>query len=159
MNARLKVHLSKLIASPAKGEYILILELTADRIINVGRLGAISFPKGFYAYVGSALGGFKSRINRHLVEDKKPKWHIDYLLNEARILQVILHETEQRLECLLSQALANELLSIAGFGSSDCQCRSHLYFASHRPNLEMSVGKAIAQITTPEKQPKESSRF
>ncbi len=155
----MKTNLNSLIAGSAKGGYILILELSADRIINVGRLRAISFPEGFYAYLGSALGGFKSRINRHLIEDKKTKWHIDYLLNEARVLQIILHETEQRLECLLSQALANELPSIPGFGSSDCQCRSHLYFASHRPSLELSIRKAIAQITTPEERFKELTEF
>jgi Uri superfamily endonuclease len=159
MSIYLKTHLNDLIASPAKGGYILILQLDATKKINVGRLGAISFPEGFYAYLGSALGGFKSRINRHLIEDKKPKWHIDYLINEARILQAILHETELRLECLLSQALARELPFIAGFGSSDCPCRSHLYFANHRPSLELSIRKAIAQITTPEEFPKELTRF
>jgi Uri superfamily endonuclease len=159
MSTHLKVRMNYLPASRAKGGYILILQLDTTKKINVGRLGAISLPEGFYAYLGSSLGGFKSRINRHLIEDKKPKWHIDYLTNEARIVQVIFHETEQRLECLLSQALVKELPFIPGFGSSDCHCRSHLYFASHRPSLELSVGKAIAQITTPEEHPKEPSRF
>ena len=143
------------IVSSARGAYILLVKLDTNKTITVGRLGAISFPEGFYAYLGSALGGFKSRINRHLTEDKKPKWHIDYLLNEARVLQVILYETEQRLECLLSQALTNELPFIPDFGSSDCQCRSHLYFATHRPSLKMNINKAIAQLPTPEEHPKE----
>lgn len=141
-----------------KGGYILILELSAARTINVGRLGAILFPKGFYAYLGSALGGFKTRVNRHLNPKKEPKWHIDYLSNEARILKVFFYGTEKRLECLLSQVLTEELPSITGFGSSDCQCRSHLYFATERPRLELCITKASAQLITPENA-KELTRF
>lgn len=154
MTIYFKTHLNDLIVGPAKGGYILILQLNGTKKINIGRLGAISFPQGFYAYLGSALGGFKSRINRHLTEDKKPKWHIDHLLSEARVLQVILYETEQRLECLLSQALTNELPFVPDFGSSDCQCRSHLYFATNRPSLEINISKAIAQLTIPEEHTK-----
>ena len=142
------------IVSSARGAYILLVKLDTKKTITVGNLRTISFPEGFYAYLGSALGGFKSRINRHLTEDKKPKWHIDYLLNEARVLQVILYETEQRLECLLSQALTNELPCIPDFGSSDCQCRSHLYFATDRPSLEINISQAIAQLTAPEEHKK-----
>lgn len=105
----------------AKGGYILLLKLDAEKTINVGSLGTILFPQGFYAYLGSALGSFKSRISRHLAEGKKPKWHIDYLLNEAEALRVILYETEQRLECLLSQALVDQFSFVPGFGSSDCR--------------------------------------
>ncbi len=136
----------------SKGSYILILELKAAKTINVGRLGTILFPKGLYVYLGSALGGFKSRINRHLNPTKQPRWHIDYLSKEARVLEIIFYQTETRLECLLSQALDDELPSITGFGSSDCQCRSHLYLARERPRLELLIARASAQLIPPEKQ-------
>jgi Uri superfamily endonuclease len=139
-----------LITSSAKGGYILVAKLDTKERINVGNLGLIPFPRGFYAYLGSALGGFKSRINRHLTDGKKPKWHIDYLLNKAKISQVIICETQRNLECLLAQALADELTHIPGFGSSDCKCQSHLYFASHMPKLELGIRKAIAQVAFPE---------
>ncbi len=137
-----------IVADSAKGGYILIIKLDTTKKIGVGKLGMLSFPQGFYAYLGSALGGFKARVNRHLHylnRSKKPRWHIDCLLAEANVVRVILYETEERLECLLSQALANELLPIPGFGSSDCHCQSHLYFAPDIPMLESSILKAISR--------------
>lgn len=144
-----KVCLDDLTVSSAKGSYILIMLLNSEKKIRVGSLGGIPFPEGFYTYLGSALGGFKSRVNRHLTEDKKPKWHIDYLLSEAKVLRVIFCETERRLECLLSQALVDGFSFIPGFGSSDCRCQSHLYFANDESSLKLGIRKAIAEIALP----------
>lgn len=154
-----KVRLDDLRLSTAKGGYVLIVELDAKKNIDVGSLGLISFSGGFYAYMGSALGGFKARVNRHLAEGKKPKWHIDYLLTEAKVVQVILCETERRLECLLSQVLANEFSSVPGFGSSDCRCKSHLYFADNRAYLERGIKRAIADMALPRQVCKETPGF
>ncbi len=112
-----------------KGSYVLLIELTEEQTITTGSLKAIYFPRGYYAYVGSAMGGFKSRLNRHLKSDKKPHWHIDYLLEKAAISEIILCETKDRTECAIAQALSCQFDSIPGFGSSDCKCRSHLFFA------------------------------
>lgn len=142
-----------------KGSYVLIVGLHAEKRIHVGNLGVIPFPPGCYAYLGSALGGFKSRLNRHLTKDKKQKWHIDYLLSEAQVLQVILCEVERRLECLLSQVLANEFSSVPGFGSSDCRCKSHLYFADNRACLERGIRRAIADMALPRQACKETPGF
>lgn len=154
-----KVSLDDLEVSSIKGGYVLFAQLDAGKRIHVGSLGVIPFAEGFYAYLGSALGGFKSRVNRHLTEDKEPKWHIDYLLNEAKVLRVILCETERRLECPLSQALVGGFSFIPGFGSSDCQCQSHLYFANDRSSLELGVRKAIAQVALPREFFKEMAGF
>jgi hypothetical protein len=64
----------------APGTYVLILELTTRKVIQVGALGRIKFTAGWYAYAGSAFGpgGLAARINRHLMSAKKPHWHIDY---------------------------------------------------------------------------------
>ncbi len=115
-----------------KGSYTLLIQLTEEQAITTGSLKAIYFPRGYYAYVGSAMGGFKSRLNRHLKSNKKPHWHIDYLLEKASIVDIILCETNDRMECIIAQALNGQFDSIPGFGSSDCKCRSHLFFAANK---------------------------
>lgn len=112
-----------------KGSYILLIRLPQEQTITTGRLKATYFPGGYYAYVGSAMAGFKSRINRHLRNDKKPHWHIDYLLEKASISEIITCETKDRTECAIVQAISCRFDSIPGFGSSDCKCPSHLFFA------------------------------
>lgn len=136
----------------AKGGYILIIKLNEERRIVIGCLGMLCFARGFYAYLGSALGGFKLRINRHLIKGKKPKWHIDYLLREAEISGIVLYETQRRLECLLSQTLVHEMAFIPGFGCSDCHCQSHLYFANDERSLTASMDKAVARLALPGEQ-------
>lgn len=116
-----------------KGIYLLLIGLPEKQKITVGSLGNISFPAGHYVYIGSALGGFKSRLNRHLRKEKLTKWHIDYLLRKASLQDIIICETEERLECAVAQALGRRLKVIPRFGSSDCRCEGHLFF-SNRTN-------------------------
>jgi Uri superfamily endonuclease len=129
-----------------KGSYILLIELPQTREISVGRLGLLTFPQGFYAYVGSAMNGFESRINYHLREKKKSRWHIDYLLQQALIKEIILWETEERVECILAQTLSKEFHPISGFGSSDCRCSSHLYFEAEKGKLEKGILEAVKSL-------------
>ncbi|RLC94559.1 MAG: GIY-YIG nuclease family protein [Chloroflexi bacterium] len=132
-----------------KGSYVLLIELPESRVIQVGRLGLRTFPRGFYAYVGSALNRLGPRIARHLRVQKKCHWHIDYLLKEASIKQVVICETSDRVECRLAQTLAKELPSVVGFGSSDCRCSSHLYFAPEPQELEHCVLEAATTLAKP----------
>jgi Uri superfamily endonuclease len=118
------------------GIYVLLLH--GCGAVRVGSLGTIEFTSGFYGYIGSALGsGGLARVSRHmrvaLARDKKPRWHIDYLLIDQgfKLLQVYCAATTERLECPLAQAIA--LPSIPGFGSSDCSCQSHLFFSPDDP--------------------------
>jgi sugar fermentation stimulation protein A len=104
--------------------------------VKVGALGALEFPQGFYAYCGSAMGGLKSRINRHLRRKKKIRWHVDYLLERGRVRGVLLAVTNERLECQLAEGLSNVFNTYAGFGSSDCHCPSHLVFSKELPALQ-----------------------
>jgi len=120
-----------------KGIYLLLIRLSEAQAIAVGSLGVVRFQRGYYAYVGSALGGFKSRLNRHLRKDKIPKWHIDYLLQKATIQSIIICETEERVECAIAEALSLRFESIHGFGSSDCKCPSHLFFAAEEMEQEI----------------------
>jgi sugar fermentation stimulation protein A len=117
-------------AGAVRGSYILLIELPKAQMISVGRLETISFPRGYYAYVGSAMGGIKGRLGRHFGANKKTHWHIDYLLEKASINGAIVCETEDKSECNIAQALDVQFDAIPGFGSSDCKCRSHLFFAN-----------------------------
>jgi sugar fermentation stimulation protein A len=110
------------------GTYVLFLRLPRKKWIEVGKLGAICFPAGLYAYVGSALGGWEARVNRHLNGGGKMHWHIDYLRTEAQVKGAIVFESPERLECVISGAIAETSHIVApGFGSSDCDCTSHLH--------------------------------
>ncbi len=118
------------LGNEGKGSYVLLINLPEEQTISIGSLKASHFHPGYYAYVGSAMAGFKARLNRHLKEDKRPHWHIDYLLPKAAINGIILCQTQDRTECALAQALKSQFDSIPGFGSSDCKCHSHLFLAA-----------------------------
>ena len=122
-----------------KGSYILLIQLCEGQVIKAGRVPDSYFPGGYYAYVGSAMGGLKSRVNRHLKENKRPKWHIDYLLQKASIKSIILCETDNRVECAIAQALNPQFDSIPSFGSSDCKCRSHLFFSGDKSHMKSTI--------------------
>jgi len=115
-----------------KGSYILVMKLEKDKTIQVGKHGKIYFKNGFYIYVGSALNGLEQRINRHLKTNKKKHWHIDYLLDFAEIIGILYKESEIKTECEISSKLEKKLESIFGFGSSDCRCKSHLFYGSYK---------------------------
>lgn len=121
-----------------KGIYVLLIRVRDDASIDVGKLGTIEFSAGFYAYVGSALNGLDGRIKRHLRINKKRHWHIDYLLEVATIEEVIYAETEESLECELADSLA-ELEVVEQFGSSDCKCKSHLFFSKSLETIKDTV--------------------
>jgi Uri superfamily endonuclease len=112
-----------------KGVYVLIIQLTADAEIRVGALGTIPLGKGLYAYVGSAQNSLERRIDRHLRKRKRVFWHIDYLLENpvAQIVTVFFKEASKTAECAIAEAIGQRGEAVAGFGCSDCSCRSHLF--------------------------------
>lgn len=111
----------------AFGTYVLLLGLSELRFIGIGAFGPIPFLPGHYAYVGSALSGFKARIGHHLKRKKALRWHIDYLTASAEIEGAVLIPGAKA-ECLLAQRLFGPFPSVSGFGSGDCRCPSHLFF-------------------------------
>jgi len=121
-----------------KGTYIIVIFLKKHIQISIGALGLISFKKGYYLYIGSAMGDFGSstlinRVKRHISppENKKIHWHIDYFLNnqETSIVQLNLIPSRQKLECILAEELISQSDGyIKKFGSSDCNCLSHLIY-------------------------------
>ena len=134
-----------------KGSYILLITLPQQEIIKAGSRKAAPFPGGYYAYVGSAMGGFKARLGHHLKESSKPHWHIDYLLQRASIDSIILCESEERVECAIARALSAQFKSIPGFGASDCRCRSHLFFATEKEPMKMTIMATLRQPGAPPK--------
>jgi len=122
-----------------RGTYALVLALDKETAITVGKLASFSFPPGYYLYVGSAQGGLTSRVRRHIRGGKKLHWHIDYLRQEAKVVEVWYLVSDERLECRWYQAAAGmpqAQVPLAGFGSSGCGCHSHLLYFASTPSFE-----------------------
>jgi sugar fermentation stimulation protein A len=113
--------------------YILILHLPRPITLKVGRLGRIRFEAGLYFYVGSGGRSPHKRLERHSRRAKKKFWHIDYLTVHSKVVGAITVGSARSLECDLAKVLAGTFVPVAGFGSSDCKCRSHLFFAGGQP--------------------------
>ena len=127
-----------------RGNYLLILHLAADRRINIGALGDILFQRGYYTYVGSAKQNLSQRINRHLRKRKKLFWHVDYLREAADDCSAIPIRSSVNLEYDLAEALTGIAdWRIPGFGSSDCNCQSHLFGMAEHPLKNQSFIKLL----------------
>ena len=122
------------------GIYVLIFELPVQTEVCVGRLGSINFPNGWYAYVGSAMGGLSARVRRHLRAHNRPQWHLDYLLPRGVPYAVVTSQTRDSLECSLAKSLSQGFETVRRFGSSDCRCPGHLFHScGFAPVLKASV--------------------
>ena len=128
-----------------KGIYTLIIELDRSCTITIGKRGRISFAAGYYAYVGSALNGLEARISRHLKKEKILHWHIDYLLQKARVREVLWGSREKNEECTIAGYHMQELLPVPRFGCSDCRCTSHLFFTGDKKQLRKAVRDSFAK--------------
>jgi len=120
------------------GSYILLISLVIDKRIQIGKLGEFDFAKGYYLYSGSALGGLRARIKRHLAPEKKLHWHIDFLLTNAKVEEIWVTYSNERLECELARvcmAMPEATVPVKGFGSSDCRCFSHLVHFTRKLDL------------------------
>jgi sugar fermentation stimulation protein A len=110
------------------GSYLLVLHLKRDRRLSVGKLGEIKFRKGYYVYVGSAKANLTKRIERHRRLLKNYHWHIDFLRGAADFHAALPIRSSEDLECGIASALGKiSAWEVKGFGSSDCECNSHLF--------------------------------
>jgi len=68
---------------------------------------------------------------RHLRKQKKIFWHIDYLLQEAEIEDILI-KPECFDECLVTHEIhrlvRRSRYPVKKFGSSDCRCPGHLLY-------------------------------
>lgn len=119
------------------GVYCLLLRLRKSSTIRLRRRRR-ELHSGYYIYVGSAMRGLETRIRRHLSPTRTLHWHIDHLTRIADIHRVFRFPTRSRsVECRTSCRIARSHpeSAIAGFGASDCRCRSHLYYFSTKPDF------------------------
>ena len=123
----------------SRGTYCLVMRLPNKSDIKIGRRSAVTFPRGYYCYVGSAMNNLEKRINRHMSKKKRFHWHIDWFLEYAEIVDVKRIESEKRLECFLSRDIASlsDRVIMKGLGSSDCSCETHLHFFAKNPSREL----------------------
>jgi len=137
---------------PANGIYTLIVFMSNEARLKVGKLGIQRFPAGYYNYTGSALGtgasSLKQRVTRHLQKRKQKFWHIDFLLDHenATVTAVIAAQTDRKAECNINRSVKKELrakIPFVGFGASDCKqnCESHLLFSADIKNDDILVEK------------------
>ena len=121
-----------IVGAETKGIYVLLLKSSIEGELPIGSRLKIHLEKDrYYLYVGSALQGMGHRLARHAKKEKKMHWHIDYLLEQAKLHIIFFAYTREKLECKLSQQFdlnGYNLEPVAGFGNSDCRlCKSHLY--------------------------------
>lgn len=120
------------------GTYALILRNRKKGNIQIGRWSQIEIKPGYYIYVGSAFGpgGVQARVSRHCSKVKSKHWHIDFLREFASPEGAwYCHKTE-RLEHQWAHALCDitSVSAIQGFGCSDCNCYSHLFYSAKAPD-------------------------
>lgn len=145
------------------GLYVVFMELEEGREIQVGKLGRFAFLSGYYSYTGSAMGGLEARLARHRRGAKRLFWHIDYLLQWTRIVDICTCPLEEgakerstplspRLECQLNRVVLGHpraQIRVPGFGSSDCHCPSHLaYYLGKSPPCQ-EVTQRVQDIFLP----------
>ena len=120
------------------GTYALIFSSTRKRQITVGKIGTLRLQPGFYVYVGSAFGpgGLKARIRHHSRRAAHPHWHIDYLSSALELKEIWYTCDPVHREHQWATIISNTRGSsapLAGFGSSDCRCNTHLSFFKSKP--------------------------
>lgn len=126
------------------GTYIVVLKSEQQKTIQIGRLGRFQTCKGYYVYIGSAMGsgGVVARLRHHGKISRKPHWHLDYLRAETEFYEAYALFSPDRKECAWAPLIAgNEQASepMQGFGSSDCQCDTHLFYFSSCGRMKRAI--------------------
>jgi Uri superfamily endonuclease len=132
---------SRTIVTAEGGAYALVLLCSQEGPVQIGKLGILQLRRGFYIYVGSALGpgGVRARVAHHQKLSPRPHWHIDYLRSLTSLDRVwYSHDRvcrEHQWARVISE-LRGASDPMAGFGSSDCGCKTHLFFFTRRPSFK-----------------------
>ncbi len=122
------------------GTYALIMETEASKAIPIGKHGNLTIRPGFYVYIGSAFGpgGVWARVSHHKKIQPSPRWHIDYLRKYVGLIEfwysLDIQKREHQWAGLLEKQCSTTV-PMAGFGSSDCHCTSHLFFNASKPDF------------------------
>ena len=132
-----------------KGTYCLIISMKKSEKLDIGHLHNMhKYRKGYYVYIGSAMNSLVPRLNRHLSDEKKMHWHIDYLLKspDCHIRDILFNISEERIECDLAESISKDGEEIPGFGCSDCSCSSHLIYFKRKRDALASTRNAYDKI-------------
>jgi len=134
------------------GTYVIMLRCDAERHLQVGRWGSLDVQPGYYLYVGSAFGpgGLLARVARHCRGSVRKHWHIDYLREAASPVYAWYSHSAQRLEHRWASALGKLRWTtpIEGFGCTDCQCETHLFFSASEPDLAAFARRARCKVSS-----------
>ena len=127
----------------------LIISMKKSEKLDIGHLHNMhKYRKGYYVYIGSAMNSLVPRLNRHLSDEKKMHWHIDYLLKspDCHIRDILFNISEERIECDLAESISKDGEEIPGFGCSDCSCSSHLIYFKRKRDALASTRNAYEKI-------------
>ncbi len=136
------------VSDRVKGCYLLLLRLPRAAEIKVGKR-TLYFSSRYYVYCGSAQGGLRGRLKRHARPPRAGHWHIDRLLDRARIIDLQMRFTASREEeCVLAREVGQWPLArpIPGFGATDCGCDSHLFQFPSRPLVSVRSQRIIPRL-------------
>ena len=118
-----------------KGIYILELFAEKDFTISAKKFIDVTFPLGYYYYIGSAQKNLKSRIGRHLKKEKIINWHIDHLTTHESIRisnYFIIQEAKKNIEAEIANNFEVDFeaqIIVNGFGNSDTkETKTHLFY-------------------------------
>ncbi len=113
-----------------------ILFIKNDRVLSlhIGRTLSCTFPPGKYIYIGSAKRSIEKRISRHLSQEKRLHWHIDYFLQHTEITDVYIGPVEEKE--MVSLILKKDIkIPCHGFGASDSPHPAHLFLIEDEESL------------------------
>jgi endonuclease-3 len=91
------------------------------------------------------MGGLQARLARHFRTRQVRHWHLDQLLTCAEVVDTQLRFTDDPAEeCRVAAEVGAwpGAAAVAGFGCSDCACRTHLYRFADRPAASL-LGPAL----------------
>ncbi len=133
------------------GTYALIFSASRKGRLSIGKIGTLELKPGFYIYVGSAFGpgGLRARISHHCRKAARPHWHIDHMASALALKEIWytcdpIHREHQWATMIAN--IRGGSLPLAGFGSSDCRCKSHLFFRNARPSIKSFRRKIHGRI-------------
>ena len=117
-----------------RGDYLVVLQLPDAMDLEIGSKGVMHFEAGYYTYVGSAKANLTKRLERHKRKRKKLHWHLDYFRSHCEMIATVPIRSSADLECELAKAMKKlDTWEVPGFGSSDCDCNSHLFGTTYNP--------------------------
>ena len=121
----------------APGTYLLLLRCQRESRLPIGKLGEMTVQPGYYVYVGSAFGpgGVRARVSHHRETAARAHWHIDYLRRVAEPVDawcVYGARCEHAWAARLQRGPVS--MPLQGFGASDCDCLTHLFYCKRRPH-------------------------